>query len=87
MEPRGEEPAGLVEAGIRKGAARDPGVPPEPTASTFLQVGQCDGAPGHHSPRGLPCRPPPLPAPDKAVLSLDKIAKRECKVLVVEPVK
>ncbi|MBZ3884692.1 hypothetical protein SUZIE_179210 [Sciurus carolinensis] len=31
-------------------------------------------------------RPLYLP-PDKAVLSLDKIAKRECKVLVVEPVK
>ncbi|XP_027704186.1 uncharacterized protein C7orf43 isoform X2 [Vombatus ursinus] len=31
-------------------------------------------------------RPLYLP-PDKAMLSLDKIAKRECKVLVVEPVK
>lgn len=59
----GEGPAGLVEAGIGKGAGRDPGVWPEPIASTFLQVGQCDGAPGHHAPRGLPCRPPPLPAP------------------------
>ncbi|XP_066064574.1 trafficking protein particle complex subunit 14 isoform X2 [Chamaea fasciata] len=32
-------------------------------------------------------RPLYLPAGDKAVLALDKIAKRECKVLVVPPVK
>ncbi|XP_071656351.1 trafficking protein particle complex subunit 14 isoform X2 [Patagioenas fasciata] len=35
------------------------------------------------SPVGRPLHLPP----DKAVLALDKIAKRECKVLVVEPVK
>uniref|UniRef100_A0A8B9EIW9 TRAPP14 C-terminal domain-containing protein n=1 Tax=Anser cygnoides TaxID=8845 RepID=A0A8B9EIW9_ANSCY len=32
-------------------------------------------------------RPLPAPPPERAALSLDKIAKRECKVLVVEPVK
>ena len=31
-------------------------------------------------------RPLYLPPPDKALLSLDKIAKRECKVLVLEPI-
>ncbi|KAG7260343.1 hypothetical protein CRUP_038111 [Coryphaenoides rupestris] len=31
-------------------------------------------------------RPLYLPPPDKAVLSLDKIAKRECKVLVLDPI-
>lgn len=31
-------------------------------------------------------RPLYLPPQDKSLLSLDKIAKRECKVLVVDPV-
>ncbi|XP_065514179.1 trafficking protein particle complex subunit 14 [Caloenas nicobarica] len=38
-------------------------------------------------PVGSPVGRPLYLPPDKAVLSLDKIAKRECKVLVVEPVK
>ncbi|XP_025066884.1 uncharacterized protein C7orf43 homolog [Alligator sinensis] len=37
-------------------------------------------------PVGSPVGRPLYLPPDKAVLSLDKIAKRECKVLVVEPV-
>lgn len=59
----GGVPEGLVEARIGEGTGRGPGVRPEPAASAFPQVRQRDGAQGHHAPRGLPCWPPPLPAP------------------------
>lgn len=38
-------------------------------------------------PVGSPVGRPLYLPPDRSVLSLDKIAKRECKVLVLEPVR
>uniref|UniRef100_U3KPM2 Trafficking protein particle complex subunit 14 n=1 Tax=Oryctolagus cuniculus TaxID=9986 RepID=U3KPM2_RABIT len=49
---------GRAGGGARRGSERSPR-----PLSALSQVGQRDGAQGHHAPSGLPCRPPALPAP------------------------
>uniref|UniRef100_A0A673TZD5 Microtubule associated protein 11 n=1 Tax=Suricata suricatta TaxID=37032 RepID=A0A673TZD5_SURSU len=59
----GGGPPDSGEARDGRGTGRGPGAQPEPIASAFPQVGQRDGAQGHHASCGLSCGPPPLPAP------------------------
>lgn len=87
MEPGEGSHWALRGAGIGEGA----GSGPESNESPHLLPSSRSGSvmerraitPPVASPVGRPLYLPP----EKAVLSLDKIAKRECKVLVVEPVK
>lgn len=60
---RGRGASGLGRGRSWRGSREGPWVQPELIASAFPQVGQRDGAQGHHAPRGLACQPPPLPAP------------------------
>ncbi|XP_030921259.1 microtubule-associated protein 11, partial [Geospiza fortis] len=80
--------AGLFEVRQRHGAqGHHPGVTLGVTQVT-LRSGSVMERRAITPPVGSPVgRPLYLPAGDKAVLALDKIAKRECKVLVVPPVK
>ncbi|XP_064593472.1 trafficking protein particle complex subunit 14 isoform X4 [Zonotrichia leucophrys gambelii] len=60
----------------------------QPARSHLMRSGSVMERRAITPPVGSPVgRPLYLPAGDKAVLALDKIAKRECKVLVVPPVK
>ncbi|XP_014117366.1 PREDICTED: uncharacterized protein C7orf43 homolog isoform X2 [Pseudopodoces humilis] len=60
----------------------------QPARSHLMRSGSVMERRAITPPVGSPVgRPLYLPAGDKAVLALDKIAKRECKVLVVAPVK
>lgn len=64
---------------------RDMGQPP--FASSCPRSGSVMERRAITPPVGSPVGRPLYLPPEKTVLSLDKIAKRECKVLVVEPVK
>ncbi|CAL8365303.1 unnamed protein product [Lota lota] len=59
----------------------------QPSRSHIMRTGSAMERRAITPPVGSPVgRPLYLPPPDKAVLSLDKIAKRECKVLVLDPI-
>ncbi|XP_056450763.1 trafficking protein particle complex subunit 14-like [Gadus chalcogrammus] len=59
----------------------------QPSRSHIMRTGSAMERRAITPPVGSPVgRPLYLPPPDKALLSLDKIAKRECKVLVLEPI-
>uniref|UniRef100_A0A8C5L7R6 Microtubule associated protein 11 n=1 Tax=Jaculus jaculus TaxID=51337 RepID=A0A8C5L7R6_JACJA len=59
----------------------------QPSRSHLLRSGSVMEHRAITPPVACPVGSPLYLPPDKAVLSLDKIAQRECKVLVVEPVK
>ncbi|XP_053908723.1 trafficking protein particle complex subunit 14 isoform X2 [Cuculus canorus] len=59
----------------------------QPARSHLMRSGSVMERRAITPPVGSPVGRPLYLPPEKAVLSLDKIAKRECKVLVVEPVK
>ncbi|CAL8304333.1 unnamed protein product [Gadus morhua 'NCC'] len=59
----------------------------QPSRSHIMRTGSAMERRAITPPVGSPVgRPLYLPPPDKALLSLDKIAKRECKVLVLQPI-
>ncbi|XP_063997138.1 trafficking protein particle complex subunit 14 isoform X2 [Pogoniulus pusillus] len=59
----------------------------QPSRSHLMRSGSVMERRAITPPVGSPVGRPLYLPPDKTVLALDKIAKRECKVLVVEPVK
>lgn len=70
-----------------QGAGRDAGPSQSPQPLSSPRSGSVMERRAITPPVASPVGRPLYLPPDKAVLSLDKIAKRECKVLVVEPVK
>lgn len=87
MELHGEDPVGLVEARTGKGEDGTLGSGQSPQPPLSSRSGSVMERRAITPPVASPVGRPLYLPPDKAVLSLDKIAKRECKVLVVEPVK
>ncbi|XP_032625570.2 trafficking protein particle complex subunit 14-like, partial [Chelonoidis abingdonii] len=59
----------------------------QPSRSHLMRSGSVMERRAITPPVGSPVGRPLYLPPEKSVLSLDKIAKRECKVLVVEPIK